>query len=136
MESHSGVAYSGWEPTSRYSRAPLARKTLLLRPHETTRRKRYRATSSGLRRRWPRSVQVTPYSFSSPKMRRSISVTLPVRLPTGAPFGVASDAVDRLHMVPLACELSPFEARVLAARLGAEGVVWELRGGSSVYPVG
>jgi hypothetical protein len=39
-------------------------------------------------------------------------------------------------MVPLACELSPFEARVLAARLGAEGVVWELRGGSSVYPVG
>jgi hypothetical protein len=44
--------------------------------------------------------------------------------------------VNRLHMVPLATELSPFEARVLAARLGAEGVVWELRGGSAVYPVG
>jgi hypothetical protein len=44
--------------------------------------------------------------------------------------------VNRLHMVPLATELSPFEARVLAARLGAEGVVWELRGASAVYPVG
>jgi hypothetical protein len=39
-ESHSGVAYSGWLPTSRYSRAPLARKTLLLRPQDTTRRNR------------------------------------------------------------------------------------------------
>ena len=38
--SHSGVAYSGWLPTSRYSRAPLPRKTLLLRPQETTRRNR------------------------------------------------------------------------------------------------
>ncbi|MGQ4418708.1 hypothetical protein ACN6LA_005568, partial [Streptomyces sp. SAS_269] len=33
------------------SRAPFRRKTLLLRPHDTTRRKRYRATSSGDRRR-------------------------------------------------------------------------------------
>jgi hypothetical protein len=39
-------------------------------------------------------------------------------------------------MVPLACELSAFEARLLAARLGADGVVWELRGCDSVYPVG
>lgn len=39
-------------------------------------------------------------------------------------------------MVPLVCELSNFEAQLLAARLGAEGMVWELRGGSSVYPVG
>src|SRR4051812_15892449 len=70
--SHSGVAYSGCEPTSRYSRAPFFRKTLLLRPQETTRRKRYRATSSGLNRRWPRNVHVTPYSFSRPKIRRSI----------------------------------------------------------------
>ncbi len=70
-ESHSGVAYSGWLPTSRYSRAPFSRNTLLLRPHDTTRRNRYRATSSGLSRRWPRKVHVTPYSFSSPKMRRS-----------------------------------------------------------------
>src|SRR5580700_7876149 len=69
--SHSGVAYSGWLPTSRYSRAPFLRNTLLLRPHDTTRRKRYRATSSGDSRRCPRKVQVTPYSFSSPKIRRS-----------------------------------------------------------------
>src|ERR1022692_4132021 len=71
MLSHSGVAYSGWLPTSRYSRAPLRRKTLLLRPQETTLRKRYLATSSGDSRRWPRKVQVTPYSFSSPNIRRS-----------------------------------------------------------------
>jgi len=32
MESHSGVAYSGWEPTSRYSRAPFSRKTFDERP--------------------------------------------------------------------------------------------------------
>ncbi len=71
--SHSGVAYSGCDPTSRYRRAPLRRKTLLLRPHDTTRRKRYRATSSGDRRRCPLNVHVTPYSFSSPKMRRSMT---------------------------------------------------------------
>ena len=49
--SHSGVAYSGCEPTSRYSRDPLERKTLEDRPHDTTLRNRYRATSSGVRRR-------------------------------------------------------------------------------------
>src|SRR5215472_6361940 len=76
--SHSGVAYSGWLPTSRYSRAPLRRNTLLLRPHDTTRRNRYLATSSGDRRRCPRNVQVTPYSFSSPNIRRSIGSQLPV----------------------------------------------------------
>src|SRR3954454_9589153 len=73
-ESHSGVAYSGCEPTSRYSRAPFSRKTFEERPQWTTRRNRYRATSSGDRRRCPRNVQVTPYSFSMPKMRRSIVV--------------------------------------------------------------
>src|SRR5215475_13155165 len=70
--SHSGVAYSGWLPTSRYSLAPFRRNTLLLRPHETTRRNRYLATSSGESLRWPRNVHVTPYSFSSPKIRLSI----------------------------------------------------------------
>src|SRR4029077_5281214 len=73
MLSHSGVAYSGWLPTSRYSRAPLRRNTLLLRPHETTRRNRYLATSSGESLRLPRNVHVTPYSFSSPNIRLSIA---------------------------------------------------------------
>src|SRR5271165_2015693 len=76
--SHSGVAYSGWLPTSRYSLAPLRRNTLLLRPHDTTRRNRYLATSSGDRRRCPRNVHVTPYSFSSPNIRLSIRPQLPV----------------------------------------------------------
>jgi len=46
--------------------------------------------------------------------------------------------LDGLHMVPLASTRSPFEAQVLAARLGADGIVWQLRGGSadSMYPVG
>jgi hypothetical protein len=45
--------------------------------------------------------------------------------------------VDRLSMVPLATTRSGFEAKVLAARLGAEGIVWQIRGGSDgVYPVG
>jgi hypothetical protein len=39
-------------------------------------------------------------------------------------------------MVRLATLADPFAARVLAARLGAEGLVWELRGGDGPYPVG
>jgi hypothetical protein len=39
-------------------------------------------------------------------------------------------------MVHLVSVDTPFEARVLAARLGAEGIVWEVRGASDVYPVG
>src|SRR5205814_4382028 len=116
-ESHSGVAYSGCDPTSRYSRAPLCRNTLLLRPQLTTRRKRYRATSSGLSRRWPRNVHVTPYSFSRPKIRRSIS-----------PHGTVQ-TVDTRPMVHLTTAASSFHARVVAARLGADGIVTELHGG-------
>ena len=44
--------------------------------------------------------------------------------------------VADIHMVHLASVDTPFEARVLVARLGAEGIVWELRGASDVYPVG
>jgi hypothetical protein len=46
--------------------------------------------------------------------------------------------VDGMQMVPLATTRSAFEAQVLAARLGAEGIVWQLRGGSadSMYPLG
>ena len=40
-------------------------------------------------------------------------------------------------MVPIASSRSSFEAKVIAARLGSEGIVWELRGGvDSMYPVG
>ena len=39
-------------------------------------------------------------------------------------------------MVHLATAPSAFEARLLAARLGAEGMLWQLRGESSVYPMG
>jgi hypothetical protein len=40
-------------------------------------------------------------------------------------------------MVTVATTPNPFEARVIAARLGAEGMVWELRGPvDGPYPVG
>jgi Putative prokaryotic signal transducing protein len=40
-------------------------------------------------------------------------------------------------MVTLTTAASPFAARVLAAHLGAEGIVWELRGSvDGPYPVG
>ncbi len=40
-------------------------------------------------------------------------------------------------MVPVATARGAFEAKVIAARLGSDGIVWELRGGvDSVYPVG
>lgn len=40
-------------------------------------------------------------------------------------------------MVPLTTTANGFAARVLAAHLGAEGIVWELRGGlDGPYPVG
>ncbi len=40
------------------------------------------------------------------------------------------------RMVLLTTVGSSFEARVLAARLGAEGVLWELRGADGPYPIG
>jgi hypothetical protein len=40
-------------------------------------------------------------------------------------------------MVPVATASSGFEARLLAARLGSEGILWELRGNvDGPYPVG
>ena len=40
-------------------------------------------------------------------------------------------------MVPLTTAANPFAARILAAHLGAEGIVWELRGNvDGPYPVG
>jgi len=40
-------------------------------------------------------------------------------------------------MIPVAFTRSGFEAKVIAAQLGSEGVVWELRGDvDGLYPVG
>jgi hypothetical protein len=40
-------------------------------------------------------------------------------------------------MVAIVSSRKPFEAKVLAARLGAEGIVWEYRGNvDGVYPIG
>ena len=42
-----------------------------------------------------------------------------------------------VRMVPLTSAANTFQARVIAARLGAEGVLWELRGNvDGPYPVG
>src|SRR5262249_512809 len=77
----------------------------------------------GLSRRWPRSVQVTPYSFSMPNMRRSITSHGTVQ------------GMQGVRMVRLATVTSTFHARVIAARVGAEGMVTELRGNlAGPYP--
>ena len=40
-------------------------------------------------------------------------------------------------MVPIISSRTPFEAKVLAARLGAEGIMWQYRGDvDGVYPIG
>jgi hypothetical protein len=45
--------------------------------------------------------------------------------------------MGRVDLVPLVRLSSPFEAKVLAARLGSEGFMVQLRGSiDSVYPVG
>ena len=42
-----------------------------------------------------------------------------------------------LQLVPLAQGLTDFEAKVLTAQLGAEGIIWQVRGVvDSVYPLG
>lgn len=76
---------------------------------------------------------MTPYSFSSPKMRRSTHRTLPL-CPECA--GTVS-GVSIGPMVPLTTAANPLAARILAAHLGAEGIVWQLRGNvDGPYPVG
>jgi hypothetical protein len=45
--------------------------------------------------------------------------------------------VGSLRLVPLARGLTDFEAKVLTAQLGAEGIIWQVRGVvDSVYPLG
>lgn len=44
--------------------------------------------------------------------------------------------MQQLRMVHLATLTNQFQARLLAARLGADGVLWQLRGECSIYPVG
>ena len=45
--------------------------------------------------------------------------------------------MDHLQLVPVATGLSDFEAKLLAAQLGAEGILWQTRGiVDSIYPFG
>lgn len=45
--------------------------------------------------------------------------------------------MDGLHLVPVATGVSDFEAKLLAARLGADGILWQTRGiVDSIYPFG
>jgi hypothetical protein len=45
--------------------------------------------------------------------------------------------VSRLQLAPVAQGLSDFEAKVVTARLGADGILWEVRGVvDSLYPLG
>src|SRR5689334_21545025 len=125
MLSHSGVAYSGWLPTSRYSRAPLRGNTLLLRPQETTRRNRYLATSSGECLRLPQNVHVTPYSFSSPNIRLSIASTVNHAL-TEALDAMPDACRERNRLRPVhrgVLALGEFQQAVVAALTAEDGVL-------------
>lgn len=45
--------------------------------------------------------------------------------------------VENVRMVAVVTGSTPFEAKVIAARLGSEGILWELRGAvDSIYPIG
>ena len=45
--------------------------------------------------------------------------------------------MDSLHLVPVVTGLSDFEAKLLSAQLGAEGILWQTRGiVDSIYPFG
>jgi len=62
-------------------------------------------------------------------MRLSIPARLPFRVMEGTRYGH--------NMVRLATVAHPFHARVIAARVGAEGIVTELRGSvDGPYPMG
>ena len=39
-------------------------------------------------------------------------------------------------MVTVTSVTDPMTARILAARLGSEGIVWQIRGGDGLYPLG
>jgi hypothetical protein len=92
-------------------------------------------------------------------MRRSIGVTLPVVCAVGRPerasvtgserrhrrlstpsqgWSTATLAgVSRLQLAPVAQDLTDFEAKVVTARLGADGIIWQLRGVmDGMYPLG
>jgi hypothetical protein len=77
-------------------------------------------------------------------MRRSIEVTVPPEHhdETADPGNYASGVhpsarPEPLRMVRLMTADDAFSAKVVAARLGVEGIVWELRGGvDGPYPFG
>lgn len=60
-----------------------------------------------------------------------------IRALRGARRALLSARVGALRMVPLVTAASSFEAKILAARLGSEGFIWELRGNvDGPYPLG
>lgn len=71
----------------------------------------------------PRGSLTLTWNFPDPCRRR------------GTPGTVTAVAIG--PMVTLTTAANPFAARILAAHLGAEGIVWELRGNvDGPYPVG
>src|SRR5699024_7097676 len=99
QSSHSALAYSGQEPTSRYRRAALRRKTLEERPIATTGRNSSRAACSGSRARVPSErTHTRPYSVSSPPTRRRIR-SLPTLLDEGAHEGLGVRFQDLVDLV-------------------------------------
>lgn len=81
------------------------------------------------------AVTTTPVTVMRAAFRKFISnLSFPHPASPGAP--VPFDVMERRPMVRLTTADSAFEARVVAARLGADGIVTELRGAAldSLYP--
>src|SRR5699024_10771287 len=99
QSSHSAVAYSGCEPTSRYRRAALRRNTFELRPIATTGRNSSRAAASGSSARDPSArTHTSPYSVSRPPTRRFIG-SLPALLHEGAHESLGVRLEHRVDLV-------------------------------------
>src|SRR5699024_10513169 len=99
QSSHSAVAYSGCEPTSRYRRAALRRNTFELRPIATTGRNSSRAAASGSSAREPSArTHTRPYSVSRPPTRRLIG-SLSALLHEGAHEGLGVRLGHRVGLV-------------------------------------
>src|SRR5699024_1127565 len=99
QSSHSAVAYSGCEPTSRYRRAALRRNTFELRPIATTGRNSSRAAASGSSAREPSArTHTSPYSVSRPPTRRIIG-SLAALLHEGAHEGLGVRLEHRVELV-------------------------------------
>src|SRR5215471_13272566 len=123
--SHSGVAYSGWNPVSTYRRAPFGRKRFGTIAKVAKSSKRCRASTSAVNVTLPFSVHVRPYSLSRPKMRRFTPWITASLVPSLSRVGASKHPRQRvvvatsLRWAPLAIPLHPRAVGRIRRRLAS-----------------